>query len=180
MMLSNALMILNENRFQDHKLVQEIFQIKMLDALMNQYMLSLGEFDLENFGLDRKDPVVWVLFLLSTFISQILFLNMLIAVMADTFEKQRELQSQSALNEKVKLLADYAVAVPRFNHAEKQATRFIYQIKPVLGENELESWEGTVTQLKRYIDLVIIRLLKNNDDHVTRITGKVKTSKDSL
>ena len=101
MMLSNALMILNENRFQDHKLVQEIFQIKMLDALMNQYMLSLGEFDLENFGLDRKDPVVWVLFLLSTFISQILFLNMLIAVMADTFEKQRELQSQSALNEKV-------------------------------------------------------------------------------
>ena len=53
LMLSNSLMILNENRFEDNKIVQEIFKIKILDALMNQYMLSLGEFDLENFGLNR-------------------------------------------------------------------------------------------------------------------------------
>ena len=119
MMLANALMILNEGRYEDNKIIQEIFAIKILDGFMNQYMLALGEFDIENFGLNRKDPVVWVLFLLSTFISQILFLNMLIAVMADTFEKQRELQSQSALNEKIKLLADYAVAVPRFTMERK-------------------------------------------------------------
>ena len=64
---------------------------------MNQYMLSLGEFDVDNFGQNQKDPVVWILFLLSTFIAQIIFLNMLIAVMGDTFEKVNEVKKQSAL-----------------------------------------------------------------------------------
>ena len=53
-------------------------------------MLALGEFNIENFGLNQNDPFVWILFLLSTFIAQIMFLNMLIAVMADTFEKVNE------------------------------------------------------------------------------------------
>ena len=57
---------------------------------MNQYMLALGEFNIEDFGLNQNDPFVWILFLLSTFIAQIMFLNMLIAVMADTFEKVNE------------------------------------------------------------------------------------------
>jgi len=62
-------MILNEGRYQDNKLVQEIFSFEPLDALMNQYMLAIGEFDTENYGQDQKDPVVWILFVLSTFIS---------------------------------------------------------------------------------------------------------------
>ena len=69
MMFANALMILNEGRYQDNKLVQEIFSFEPLDALMNQYMLAIGEFDIENYGQDQKVPVVWVLFVLSTFIS---------------------------------------------------------------------------------------------------------------
>jgi len=55
-------------------------------------MLSLGEFDLENFGDNSTDPEVWMLFLLSTFIAQIMFLNMLIAVMGDTFDKVKEVE----------------------------------------------------------------------------------------
>ena len=73
-----------------------------------------------------------------------MFLNMLIAVMADTFEKVKEMQKELALKETIGLMADYAVAVPRFNESEKQR-RFIYTIKPLLGDNELPEWEGTVT-----------------------------------
>ena len=43
-----------------------------------------------------------------------MFLNMLIAVMADTFERVKESQKESALKETIGLMADYAVAVPRF------------------------------------------------------------------
>ena len=42
-------------------------------------------------------------------------------------------------------MADYSVAVPRYTAKEKQESRYIYTIKPILGDNELEEWEGTVT-----------------------------------
>ena len=73
-----------------------------------------------------------------------MFLNMLIAVMSDTFDNVREMQKESALKETIGLMADYAVAVPRFTEKERQS-RFIYTIKPLLGDNELPEWEGTVT-----------------------------------
>ena len=61
-------------------------------------------------------------------------------------------------------MADYAVAVPRYTETKKQESRYIYTIKPILGENELEEWEGTVTQLKRFIDLSNSKIKKHNDD----------------
>ena len=91
-------------------------------------MLALGEFDIENFGLDQKDTVVWISFILSTFIAQIMFLNMLIAVMADTFDKVKEVEKQSALKETIGLMADYAVAVPRYNEEERLKNRFIFKV----------------------------------------------------
>ena len=102
MMLANVLMILNDRRYEDVKFVQEIFSLPFLDAFMNQYMLALGEFDIENYGQNHNNDVeVWLLFILSTFGSQILFLNMLIAVMADTFERVKEMQKESALKESI-------------------------------------------------------------------------------
>ena len=91
-------------------------------------MLALGEFDIENFGLDQKDTVVWISFILSTFIAQIMFLNMLIAVMADTFDKVKEVEKQSALKETIGLMADYAVAVPRYTEEESLKNRFIFKV----------------------------------------------------
>ena len=118
---------------------------------MNQYMLALGEYDLENFGLNHKDPAVWFLFLLSTFFTQIVVLNMIIAIMGDTFNQVSETKKQGMLKEKLALMADYAVAVPRLSKEESQKIRFVYAIKTLLGDNN--DWEGTVTQMKKFINL---------------------------
>ena len=66
----------------------------MIDATMNQYMLLLGDFDLENFNLYGRDSHVWVLFIFMTFILQIVYLNILIAIMGDTFDKTQEIQGE--------------------------------------------------------------------------------------
>ena len=55
--------------------------------MMNQYQLSLGEFDVENFGMKGEDSFIWLLWLATTAITQIVFLNMLIAIMGDTYAK---------------------------------------------------------------------------------------------
>ena len=118
---------------------------------MNQYMLALGEYDFENFGLNQKDPAVWILFLIATFASQIVILNMLIAIMGDTFNRVSDSKKQGMLKEKLALMADYAGAVPRLSKEELQKIRFVYAIKTLLGDNN--DWEGTVTQMKKFINL---------------------------
>ena len=108
---ANALLILNEGR--DDQLYMDFFNLDIANAVMNQYLLSLGEFDVENYNLEGNDYIVWLVFISTTFITQITFLNMLIAIMGDTFDRASEVKEQSALKEKIDILADYVVVVGR-------------------------------------------------------------------
>ena len=69
MMFGNALMIQNGWRYTESSIIEEVTGFKFVDAFLNQYMLALGEFDLENFRLKSEDPVVWALFFVSTFVA---------------------------------------------------------------------------------------------------------------
>ena len=55
-------------------------------------MLSLGEFDVEQYAGEGKDTIVWLVFIATTFITQVTFLNMLIAIMGDTFARVSEVK----------------------------------------------------------------------------------------
>ena len=137
-------------------IVGEFFGLKFVDALMNQYMLALGEFDLDNFRLRSNDTMVWILFILSTFITQITFLNMLIAVMGDTYGQVKDTEKQSALKETIELMADYAVAVSRDSATEQQSLRFIFAVQPkALGDDEQGDLEGTITHLKSFLQKAV-------------------------
>ena len=59
----------------------------MVDSTLNQYLLMLGEFDLDGFENHANLAICYMIFILSTFITQITFLNMLIAIMGDTFDR---------------------------------------------------------------------------------------------
>ena len=50
-------------------------------------MLSLGEFAMDGFGDHPSMLICYIFFLSATFLTQITFLNMLIAIMGDTFGK---------------------------------------------------------------------------------------------
>ena len=65
----NALMILDQGRMPEEKLIEKIFGMQFFDAFMNQYMLSLGEFATGSFQLEGRDQMAWILFILSTFIT---------------------------------------------------------------------------------------------------------------
>ena len=47
----------------------------------------IGEYNMEGFEAHPNTALCYVLFILTVLISQITFLNMLIAIMSDTFEK---------------------------------------------------------------------------------------------
>ena len=86
------------------------------------YELSLGEFNISTF----KDPeqkesftgaMCYILFVLATFLIMIVFLNMLIAIMSDTFANnmlEREINSQ---NEKIRIMDE---VIPLISYDKKE------------------------------------------------------------
>lgn len=98
--------------------------------MINQYLLSLGEFDVENFRLSNGDSLAWGMFLATTFITQITFLNMLIAIMGDTFDRVSEAKYQSALQEKVSILSDFVHVVGRVSLNNNNQYNYIFDIRP--------------------------------------------------
>ena len=93
--------------------------------------------------------IIWTVFILSTFLTQITFLNMLIAIMGDTFSRVSEIKKQMALKEKIGILADYVIVVrdsPVDHHS------FLYSVTShQLGADEQDNWEGTITSIKQTI-----------------------------
>ena len=73
--------------------------------------------------------LLWVYFVLATFFTNVMFLNMLIAIMSDTFARINEQKVKYALKERTQLYADYIYAV-RLN-ASLTKYRYLYVITPL-------------------------------------------------
>ena len=66
--------------------------IKVVDALIAAYLMGLGDFVYDNYIYGHSSVLVWIFFLTATFIICVVFMNMLIAIMGDTFGSVQELQ----------------------------------------------------------------------------------------
>lgn len=60
-------------------------------------MLGLGDFYTIPMAFSDFKDLEWVYFILATFLTQIVFLNMLIAIMGDTFDRLTEKKSRNGL-----------------------------------------------------------------------------------
>ena len=146
----DALMIMNEKRSSE--LYKNYFDISFFNSIFNQYLIGLGDFDIENYELLQHDWFVWVLFIFMTFLTQIVFLNMLIAIMGNTYAKEMEFRDQSALKEKIDIISDYVVITRREENVVKELAKFIFAITPAtLSTDEDADWEGSVTTIKNAI-----------------------------
>jgi hypothetical protein len=72
---------------EDNDYVAPYTGLKFLDAFISMYLISLGEFELQIDGYQggHDKYVAWIMFLFSTLVLLLLFMNMLIAVMAEPF-----------------------------------------------------------------------------------------------
>ena len=92
-------------------MIQESLYIWLEDVLLNQYLLALGEFatlDAYSEGSVINKELIFLMFLCATMFTQVTMLNMLIAIMADVFEKEIESRSIKLIKTKLQILADNA------------------------------------------------------------------------
>jgi hypothetical protein len=78
----------------------------LLDSFVSMWSLGLGDFDIELYAYMESD-LLFLFFLIASFITNVVFLNMMIAIMGDTFEKMTEKRERNGLRERTLLYADF-------------------------------------------------------------------------
>lgn len=91
-----------------------------------------------------------MIFVLATLFSQLTMLNMLIAIMGDTYSRITENKDLWATKTKLGLLADYAANIRSDPTQDDLDKKFMFVVEP---ENEemAGSWQGSVSQITTLI-----------------------------
>ena len=93
---------------------------------------------------------MYLLFFAATFMTQITILNMLIAIMGDTFERVIENKDINATKTKLQLTADLA-SILRTKSNQQEPNMFLYVVTPADGmSSDSDSWEGVIKTLNNF------------------------------
>ena len=107
-----------------------------VDATLRQYFDVLAGF--EPYSFAETQPMLSVftipILLCATFFTQITMLNMLIAIMGDTFERITEQRPLYATRTKLSLLADYAGNIRNNPSPDDLAMKFLFVVEPEMEE----------------------------------------------
>merc|ERR1719183_1265922 len=90
MSMANVIMILDKSRDEDTHLVEEYVPgNEALNTLLHSWLLGLGEFASDTYS-EQNAWTLWIMFFIATFLVQLIFMNLLIAIMSDSFAKLNE------------------------------------------------------------------------------------------
>ena len=110
--------------------VPNINPLWVVDAASAMYELSLGEFRLEDYEKSTNTELLYLLFWVSTFFLMVVFLNMLIANMGDTFEQATNEKDKNARMTEIAKISAYSNLIMR-EDKDEYATFFEEKVKPL-------------------------------------------------
>jgi hypothetical protein len=176
MMFGVPMLMLNLNRAEGDELISSSFRFWGLNLLLNQYLLALGEFNMDNFDDKPQSVLCYIFFILATFITQLTMLNMLIAIMGDTFERITENKEVNSTMTKLELMSDLGATLrQRSSFFEKKVFWFI--VRPDEDDAaEGGEWEGSVKQMTR----VTSKCIKDLGAAVAKKSDKLQDSLDAF
>ena len=122
--------------------------IQLIDVMISMYLLgALGDFDSTAYAQGPDSTRAQIMFLLATFIICVVFMNMLIAIMGDTFGKVSEAQVESGIRERVVLISDHAWLLD----LQKifKGKRYVIRVRPSSGAGEeSDPTEGAIDEVE--------------------------------
>ena len=93
--------------------------------------------------------IIWFTVLLSTLFIQIIFMNMLIAIMKDIFDNVMKDKEQSAMKERLELLEDLESVLNMFSQDSKK--EYLLVVKPKNVQKDVSSVEARISSLKNFM-----------------------------
>jgi len=111
---ANVIYVLNLNREENGcaedpdcgPVYDSLIGFAPIDAMIHAYLTGLGDFNKDNYSSENA-TVVWVMFLIATVIVQLIFMNLLIAIMGESFSRITAIMQQSTLKELCSIMEDH-------------------------------------------------------------------------
>jgi len=86
---ANIIYVLNLNRegdLADVPIYSDLVGFAPADAMIHAYLTGLGEFGMDNYS-ESDSTAMWIMFFMATVIVQLIFMNLLIAIMGESFAR---------------------------------------------------------------------------------------------
>lgn len=111
---TNVIYVLNINRKESGcaenpdcgPIYEPLIGFAPIDALIHAYLTGLGDFNKDSYSAEDA-TAVWVMFILATIIVQLIFLNLLIAIMGESYSRISAIKQQSTLMELCMIMEDH-------------------------------------------------------------------------
>jgi hypothetical protein len=116
-------------------------------ALIYSFRVGLGDFATDGYEFVWGDPWLWIIFLLCAIIIQIILLNLLIALMGDTYDKVTELGEQSMLKEMCAMISENEFVLNRERTFKNSKHIIVARVEKAESASSA-GWEGKVGALK--------------------------------
>lgn len=160
-LFANAILILDlaqekaaENAVSEEdeytRIIPESIGNNIFDSALNQYLLGLGEFTYDDYPDNGVKTMVWIYFILATLFTNINFLNLLIAIISDTYARITESKQRYALMQRTEIFADF-INVVNLNPKMTQ-NRYLYIVQPIDIGDGSDDWSGSINALKKMIN----------------------------
>ena len=79
----------------------------VIDSVIAIYQFALGDFHYSGFIHSEYDALLWPSFMVCTFLMIVVFMNMIIAIMGNTFGNVMAAQDENSLNENIGMIYDH-------------------------------------------------------------------------
>lgn len=136
-----------------------------IDSCIYTYRMILGDFDTSAFG-SVATPVVMILFLLCTIFNMIVMLNLLIAIISDSYARVTANSELTTYQERASMVAENAYLVPlEVKKSYGQQNRFLLIVTDLEGNEEEVKKDPVMEKVKELRTVV--------DDKVTEIKSQI-------
>ena len=86
----------------------------MIDSVFYVYLMALGDWSLEELGIVAVS-YVYILFILCTVFNMIIMLNLLIAIISESFARINEVSEQTSFRERANMIAENTRLIPEWS-----------------------------------------------------------------
>ena len=136
-------------------------------GIIYSYQQGIGQFDTTQFPGQPDEVFITLLYYLNTLISLVILLNLVVALLGDTFDRVNESASKIELQEKARMICENEFILNRwllFRHA-----KYLIVIDQEQAEGQSGGWDGKLNQLKTFMEEAAakhIEQLKKMDDNL--------------
>jgi len=146
-------------------------------SFLYSYRQALGDFNTDAFS-DTDEYYLYAIWVLNTMVTLIIFLNLLIAIMGDTFDRVQEASENNMLKELACIMAENEMLFNRsqiFGNAQ-----YIIVIEEEKADGTKENWEGKLLFLKSIMDKNVAKQKKLIDELMRNMGNQISKNVDTM